>query len=419
MERNVGRGLTRTAWIALGIGMLLRLAMALAVPIDPISDQAAYETYATNILNHGVYGLAPDQPGAYWAVGTAALAAAAFYLTGGSFVGILVLNLIAGFAMMVLVYQVARDWFGQRPAELSVILVALWPNLILFTSTLSSEPYFIALFLGGLRAWQLRGRGIAWLLLAGLLWGLACYVRPVALLVPVALIFAALPKGIGAMLRAVGQAAVMLAVILAVLSPWTLRNYRVFGEFVLVSTNFGPNFWMGNNPDSDGGYMPLPERVSGLSEIERAKMLQDEAKAYVAENPGRFVVNTLTKAVRLHERETIGVVWTQSGLERIGGTGLVVVMKLLATGYWYLLLGLAFIGIAALRRHGSVLFHPLVISWGYFTAIHAIIVMGDRYHMPAAGVIAILAALGAHSLHQRLRPEERSPNPTQERTLAG
>ena len=36
---------------------------------------------------------------------------------------------------------------------------------------------------------------------------------------------------------------------------------------------------------------------------------------------------------------------------------------------------------------------PPVWLWGYFPGIHAVIVVGDRYHMPAIPFIAVLAAI--------------------------
>ena len=34
------------------------------------------------------------------------------------------------------------------------------------------------------------------------------------------------------------------------LVPWTIRNYRALGGIVPTRSNFGMNFWMGNNPES-------------------------------------------------------------------------------------------------------------------------------------------------------------------------
>src|SRR5262249_49146677 len=39
---------------------------------------------------------------------------------------------------------------------------------------------------------------------------------------------------------------------LAVLTPWTIRNYQVHGEFVAVKSSFGYAFWQGNCKESEG-----------------------------------------------------------------------------------------------------------------------------------------------------------------------
>ena len=54
----------------------------------------------------------------------------------------------------------------------------------------------------------------------------------------------------GALIRAV----VVGIVALATVSPWTYRNYQVFGTFILVSTNGGMTMLTGNNPSVVGDY---------------------------------------------------------------------------------------------------------------------------------------------------------------------
>jgi 4-amino-4-deoxy-L-arabinose transferase-like glycosyltransferase len=43
-------------------------------------------------------------------------------------------------------------------------------------------------------------------------------------------------------------AAVALLVFAIGLIPWTIRNYRVFGKFIVLRSNFGLELWLGNNP---------------------------------------------------------------------------------------------------------------------------------------------------------------------------
>ena len=50
--------------------------------------------------------------------------------------------------------------------------------------------------------------------------------------------------------------ALLMGLFLA-LGPVALRNYVVGGEFHLTTSQMGPNFFIGNNPNADGTYSPL------------------------------------------------------------------------------------------------------------------------------------------------------------------
>ncbi|MBO9436750.1 hypothetical protein J7394_21285 [Ruegeria sp. R13_0] len=105
----------------------------------------------------------------------------------------------------------------------------------------------------------------------------------------------------------------------------------------------------------------------------------------------------------MHKRETIGVAWNVDALEALVGTTGATFLKLISTEYWYLKLIAAAIGIVALVRRGGgwrVIVVQPVWLWLYFTGVHAVIVVGDRYHMPAISMIAMLAAIPlAHFVH--------------------
>jgi len=386
------------------VGMALRLGWVLWIPVDPVSDSAAYLTFALDLAENGVFGWTPDEPIAYWPVGTSAITAATFWLLGENFTGVVGLNLAAGLAIILLTHRLGEIWFDQTTALAAAACIAFWPNLIFFTSILSSELWFIALSLAGLWAWtRPGGRPAVNLLLAGVIWGLACYVRPVILLLPIALALTAVPHGFRAVGREALRATVAVVLIIAVVSPWTYRNTQLFGERVMISTNFEPNLWMGNNPETTGGYMPLPDFVDGLTETERAHTLGNLAKDYIRQDPAGFLWRSLVKAVKLHARETIGVAWNARAIERATGPIGVEAAKAGATGYWLAVLALALVGLLRRLREAPLkaIFHPTTAAWGYFTALHAIIVVEDRYHMPASPFIALLAATGLVALFRR------------------
>lgn len=394
--------------VILTLGLILRVGWALIVPVEPISDAEAYHVFATNISQHGVYGWTPDKPGAYWAVGTSAIIAALYAVFGVDFGPVVVLNIVVSMAVIWQVAQLARHWFGDRAGLLAAGLIAFWPSLILYVTVLASEVFFLFFVLGGalafLRPWRQVWLGI---LVSGLFWAVAVYVRPIALFLPLVFGFALIVRGARFKSTFIKVVVTMLVMAIAI-APWTARNYQVFGKPVLISTNFGPNFWMGNNPETRGFYMPLPDRARGLSETDRAAMLQSEAMDYIRAEPLAFLTRTAIKFLRLHERETVAVHMNMPGIERSFGSGTVLWLKVLTTGYWSLILALSLVGLVLLaRRIGlfGMLLHPATLYWLYVSAIHAIIVIGDRYHFPAIPIIAVLAALSLSALVSRLWQE--------------
>ena len=51
---------------------------------------------------------------------------------------------------------------------------------------------------------------------------------------------------------------ISILIALAIISPWTIRNYLTFHRFVLVSANSGMNLFEGNNPVATGEFSETP-----------------------------------------------------------------------------------------------------------------------------------------------------------------
>ena len=398
--------MTRGLLLILGVALLVRVIWAALIPVDPVSDAQAYETFARNLADHGVYGFTPDQPGAYWAVGTAALYAGAYQVVGDWSLATVLINLVSSLIVVWGLWDLGRRWFGAREGLIAAGLFALWPMPIQFVTTMASEVHFMAASLLGLMAWD-RARAPkgaafwAWTALAGLALAGATYLRPIALLMPAALFLAMLLTQPRAALVTGLKAALITVIIFACVSPWSARNERLFGEPVFMSTNFWANFWMGNHPGTNGEYAVLPAETDGLSELERSAVLKELSVEYLRAEPGAFVFRTLWKSFRLYSRETIGIVWNDAGIRALVGAPGVTALKALSTAWWYAVLGLALTGVVVLARRTSVwamLLSAPVWLWLYFTGVHAVIVVGDRYHMPAVPMIALLAAVGLAAL---------------------
>jgi 4-amino-4-deoxy-L-arabinose transferase-like glycosyltransferase len=149
----------------------------------------------------------------------------------------------------------ARRIGGTRAALVAAGIAAIEPPLVWTAAFVWSETLYSALALGTAavlgrsmdgRATNARATDLRDGLAGGALAGLAVLTRP-------AMLFFLLLFGIWALgrRRMMLFAAVAIAS-LAVVVPWTVRNYREYHRFVLVASEGGITFWTGNHPLSPG-----------------------------------------------------------------------------------------------------------------------------------------------------------------------
>ncbi|MBC8057220.1 MAG: hypothetical protein H7Y61_11650 [Rhizobiales bacterium] len=279
--------------------------------------------------------------------------------------------------------------------------VALWPVLIEFTTILASELMFVALVLAALNVWvSERLRPVARACLWGTLIAGATYVRPTAW--PLLVIFPVCGWLVDRRWRAAALTLVVSGVTAALLfAPWVYRNYQLFDRFVLVAANGGPNLWMGNNPASSGGYMPLPERAFA-NEVERDRFYGSEAVAYIKNNPLAYLRLAVRRAVITYDRETIGVVWNEAGITGRFGPGALQPLKLLSTAYWWPMLLLGAWGVwRTVRKGQAARVWPLLAALGFFGVVPILTVGQDRYHVPIDPLLAIFASWAVLELRGR------------------
>ena len=402
MNEHPGSAVAPVVWrkylLVMLVAVVTRVAWAGLVPVVPVSDSISYDNLARNIAAGYGYAWGPGQPTMYWAVGPSFLFGVLYRVFGAEYGPIVMVNLVMGVASVALVMGLARRWFGSPTDWLAGLILAVWPSQVEFTTVLSSETPFLFLMLAAWLTYETDripwGWRSAW---TGLFIAAACYMRPTGLLL--APVFALGHLGRDRSIpRLAAELVVIFAVMAACIAPWAMRNKHYFGKAVWISANGGVNTWMGNSPGTTGSYRDLPGSVASMNELEREEYLRAEARAYILKEPGQFVIRSLVKLVRLHERESIGVVWNEPGIERRFGRGAVFGLKLASNlGYWAAL-ALAIAGVfTSLQARGLVptLFHPAVLIWGYFAGVHAITVFQDRYHFP---IIPSLAILGGYFL---------------------
>lgn len=93
-------------------------------------------------------------------------------------------------------------------------------------------------------------------------------------------------------------------VFFAVLAPWVVRNYEVFGRFVFLRDDFGPQLRLGNGPYADGMLMAYLQPNLNKLELEKFQRIgelayADECKRlafeWIRQHPARFAVISLKR----------------------------------------------------------------------------------------------------------------------------
>jgi 4-amino-4-deoxy-L-arabinose transferase-like glycosyltransferase len=216
------------------------------------------------VLDEGAYLTAAEQlargegfPGTFRPPGYPAFMAFSFLIGAGT-LGVRLLQVALSMVSVWSTYRLGYRFGGPSVARAAATIVAFDPVLIAFTHRLWSETLFIAILLVVVDL--LTAEGVSWrrVVLAGLLLGLGALVRPMILtFVPfLALWFIGSewktsPYSRGtAIARGLGRTVVFTAAALALIAPWTARNARVSGTFVLIDSNGAFNLLVGAEPAS-------------------------------------------------------------------------------------------------------------------------------------------------------------------------
>jgi 4-amino-4-deoxy-L-arabinose transferase-like glycosyltransferase len=167
---------------------------------------------------------------------------------------------VLGALSCVLVFGIGRALFGERAGLVAGLLLACYGLAIYYAGVLL--PASLELLLNLLFLWLLvRGeRAPDWraALAAGVVAGLATAAKTNAvLLVPagMAVLWFAPPR-LPKATRLRTLAALALGAALAI-APFTLRNWVVSHQFVVMNTTGGRNLWKGWGPNANGTHVPL------------------------------------------------------------------------------------------------------------------------------------------------------------------
>lgn len=206
-------------------------------------------------------------------------------------------------------------------------------------------------------------------------------------------------------LRGLLVATIVLALMIL---PFTIRNYRAFGTFVLLNTNAGFAFFWGNHPIHATSFVPIlpatgpsyqdliPQHLLLLNEAMLDKALLREGVRIVLEDPVRYIVLSISRIeeyIKFWPSLNSGLI---SNLSRVGSFGLC--LPFILYGLW-LSLTQTWKSRTPMGRWAIGLLLTFIIV---YTAIHLFTWTLIRYRLPVDAVLLLFAAIGVEKMTKNL-----------------
>jgi 4-amino-4-deoxy-L-arabinose transferase-like glycosyltransferase len=254
------------------IGRSLALGQGFSSPFDGATGPTAWEPPLYPFVIAGVFKLC----GIY---------------TPASALVLLVLNSIFSALTCIPIFLIAKRCFGEKVAVWSSWSWALLPPIIFWCTRYVWETSLAALLLALIFCLALvleEEDGLTPRVGFGLLWGMAALTNTTLL--------SFLPaSGIWVWYRrakrgkhSLSGALLASAVFAACLTPWLVRNYRVFGQFIFIRSNFGAELRLGNGPGANGTWMDYLHATKNARQFQLYRQMGE--MAYVAERKRQAIV---------------------------------------------------------------------------------------------------------------------------------
>jgi 4-amino-4-deoxy-L-arabinose transferase-like glycosyltransferase len=396
-----------------------------------IFDQISYDGLARRVADGYGFSFAEGhwpatragEPTAHWSY-LYTLYLATVYKVFGTYplIARAIQALIAGIFQTFLIWRLGKHLFGQTVGLTAAALNAVYIYFFYYAGALITETFYITCILWtfdvSFRLVHREAKSPGWILWLelGLAIGLTVLLRQVFLLfLPFLFIWIWWNVRVqenarwNQVLRWVSVRGLLVttAVLGLMILPFTIRNYRAFGTFVLLNTNAGFAFYWGNHPIHGTHFLPLlpgsgpsyqdliPDHLLSLNEGMLDKALLKEGIRIVLNDPVRYLLLSLSRIeeyIKFWPSQDSG---TLSNLSRVGSFGILLPFILYGTRISFSYLRKpAYAGQTA----DLLIIYLFVIS---YAAIHLLTWTLIRYRLPIDACLILFAAVGIDGLSKR------------------
>jgi tetratricopeptide (TPR) repeat protein len=315
---------------------------------------------------------------------------------------------LLGGVLILLVYLLTRVLFGRVAAMLASLLAALYSVLIYFEGRLLFDfpVTFLALlwltlvvFFADRPSWQRYA-------LFGFLFGLICTMRPPFLAIALPLLGYVLWKYVRTKANIVRCAISLLIAFLIPILVVTVRNALVGEDFVLLASQGGINFYIGNNPLSNGCTPSVPEAGGVAWENRNVEYIAQhalghplrpsEVSAYWYAKGWEFIRNEPLAAMQLLLRKFY-LFWSHTeipnNLSYYSFEHSSLLLRILPIGFWLIgPLGLAGAMLAWKEPRARLLLLFLLL----YSLVMIAFFVCDRFRLPVIPLLCIFTGYAVH-----------------------
>ena len=386
---------------------------------NPTSDAYYYDAQAQSIAGGDVVGRevffrAPGYP--YWL-------GSIYALFGHSYLAVRIIQHLLGMVSLVLLFLLGRRLFSPAVGMVASLLAFLYPVLMYFEGQLLFDWFLTFLCLLWVFIFlvtrERKAMGL-WFVVSAL-FGLICVTRPTFL--PLAIPLFVYPiwehfKRTGA--RFAVRLGVVIAAGLAItILPVTLRNYIVGKDPVLVASQGGINFYIGNNPGADGYTARMPTDIGASWEISEMSFYVErqlghrptpsEESEFWYSKGLQFIVHQPTDFLKLVIKK-LYLFWNAleipNNLNFYTFSQYALLLRVMPVGFWCVgPLGVLGMMLAWRKQRGR-----MVVSFvTMYCVVMVMFFVCDRYRLPVVPFLCIFASFALVELFTSVKRKEFKP----------
>ena len=367
------------------LALIIRLIFALPSTNIPSSDAGWYDRLGLSISNGRGFSNDDGTPHSFCPPFYSFFLAGIYKLFGHSYLMVRAIQSLLGAITCILIYLVANKVCNSSVGLWSAFISAVYPPFIKSAELLLTELFFtfllllIILYLLEVRK-EIDFKKCA---ILGSLLGISLLTRPVMLLFPIFMVpmFIYLKKiSFSKMLQ---KYLIVLLFFGLTVSPWVIRNYRIYHKFVPVSTHGGITLYSSYCPPGGifGRVATIDDPVVAESKQIASPVL---ASNFLTKKTIYFILRNPAKVLRLEFKKML-YFWAPFDWEIIGGRGFNFIY---VAALPFFAIGLLF----AIRRFKF--FYPILLPIGYIQIMSLIFYGSPRFRLPIEPYLFILAVIG-------------------------